>query len=411
MKLIWDITRNCNLNCKHCGAANLQSQKPLDKKNAIKLIENIKKFTDSVDILGGEPFCYPYIWDVFDKLIQEKIEISIITNGQFPKEVIDKITEYPLKNILVSVEGLEKENDFVRGNGTWKKTLFFLMELLKAKRENHLLTNIGVNITINKLNLKKLEELLIFYDGIGIDYIQFNPIILEGNAISYVEDLMITAEEEIDAYEKIMCIASKLNRTKISINIAYPIISKYLNLKYNVKLPIINAQCRAFIDSYYCNPDGEIAPCRKVKGHCLNNGNMDIFSKFESFFETISILRERNCDECEYGDVCRPCPLDKIELKPTVCEIVQKRLKKLNFEDRMLRCTSTTVLIQNDNRYFTYIPAVECKTEYSKEGYKIIKACKKGIRLGELIKVVEMPKEIVMEFVLQEYQKGKLEME
>ena len=154
MKLVWDITNQCNLNCKHCGANNSHSKWNLPKKNAIKFIDNVKEYVDEVDILGGEPLFYPHIFDVIEKLVLEKKKINIITNGQFESSVAKNLLKYPIKSIFVSFEGLEPENDLIRGKGSWNKAIIFLKNLLDERKNK--LTFIGVNIVINKINKNNL---------------------------------------------------------------------------------------------------------------------------------------------------------------------------------------------------------------------------------------------------------------
>lgn len=228
----------------------------------------------------------------------------------------------------------------------------------------------------------------------------------------YVQDLQITAEEEINAYEEIMHASSDLITSNVSINIGYPIISKYLNLKYNGKLPVVNAQCTALIDSFYCNPDGYIAPCRKAEGCLLTNDNYNnFFNNFKTFFEKACVLPERNCHDCEYDNICKSCPLKKATNKPLVCSLAQKRLNELYFNNKVFKCVETTVMLEKDKRYFAYMPLIKCKTEYSKEGYEIMRACEKGAKIQEIVDIVGLPEETIMSFIWQEYQKGKIEME
>ena len=55
--VIWEVTRRCNLKCKHCCVNGGETYKDLsldDEKKIVK--ELIRRKVDKVAISGGEPF-------------------------------------------------------------------------------------------------------------------------------------------------------------------------------------------------------------------------------------------------------------------------------------------------------------------------------------------------------------------
>ena len=82
------LTTVCTLNCKGCSALMSYYKKPFP----ISLnnnIDSLKRFLDSIDsvrtlrLLGGEPLCYPKLYEVLEFLSkQDKAKkVSIVTNG------------------------------------------------------------------------------------------------------------------------------------------------------------------------------------------------------------------------------------------------------------------------------------------------------------------------------------------
>lgn len=82
------LTTFCNLKCKGCSAL-MEYYKKRDNYEVKDIIKSIQRLVDSCDsikhlrLLGGEPLCYPELYDVIAYLKkQEKINrIAIVTNG------------------------------------------------------------------------------------------------------------------------------------------------------------------------------------------------------------------------------------------------------------------------------------------------------------------------------------------
>ena len=82
------LTTFCNLKCKGCSALMELYQNPshIDLNDNIKSLQRIINSVDSIytlRLLGGEPMCYPYLYDILYFLSkQDKIKkVGIVTNG------------------------------------------------------------------------------------------------------------------------------------------------------------------------------------------------------------------------------------------------------------------------------------------------------------------------------------------
>lgn len=201
MKMIWDITNKCNLKCKHCGAVNLKQENLIEKINLEKIINYISEFIEEVHILGGEPLVQPNIFTCINLLKKNNIKVKLITNGQFDDSISKKLIESNVDFILISIDGLEEENDKIRGNNSWDKSKKFLDSLIKYRELKNINTKIGVNFVINNVNYRKIKEFIDYFNNIDIDTIQINPLILEGNALE--NNLNIEEKENLNLLENI----------------------------------------------------------------------------------------------------------------------------------------------------------------------------------------------------------------
>lgn len=413
MKLIWDVTNYCNLNCKHCGAKNSASATYLSKSKAFNLIDVLDSYIDEVDLLGGEPLLYPYIFDVLERLTAKNISINLITNGQFEGPIAEKVLTYPIKSIFVSFEGLKEENDFVRGKGSWDKAFAFLVELIRIKKMQLKNTTIGVNIVLNKRNQENVIRIIDFFDDKKVDRIQFNPLHIDGNAKVNQSTLYLAEEEKVDAYEKIAQKSLNALYSNVTINCDYPLVSHYLNTKYGTSMNPITAECTAFIDSIYANSEGICYPCRRWLKKIDSGKSKEkmSFDSIDEFLHNVAISPTRSCPECEFVSVCHPCPLIIDNKQPQICKIAQERFHSIIDTNKTITFATPAYFVEEKNRYFVYFPELSCKTEYTMEGYNILRMCEFGVDITTLSEKTHMPLENITKFLLQESSKGKLRIE
>lgn len=155
--LIFFITSNCNLRCKHCFYwKNISKFNP---KNELSFeeIKNISKNFDHIHYLtitGGEPMLRKDLFEII-KTFYENNEIkhlALHTNGYLSKKVheISKklIEEFPnmITTISLSLDNLDNKHDKIRERKNAFKNLITTIKLLKP-----LLINKNFDININSV--------------------------------------------------------------------------------------------------------------------------------------------------------------------------------------------------------------------------------------------------------------------
>lgn len=99
-ELIFEITRKCNMKCKHCMRGKAENH-TISKEVINQTLEGVE-CVQSILLTGGEPFLEPEIIDfLFSEIIRREIpvaNINVVTNGSILDERIalsfNKITEY-----------------------------------------------------------------------------------------------------------------------------------------------------------------------------------------------------------------------------------------------------------------------------------------------------------------------------
>ena len=195
LKLVaWELTRQCNLCCKHCRAsAGLRrdaSELSLDEAKA--LVDDIASFSKPILILtGGEPLLCDWLWDIVAYAKERGLKPVIGTNATLIDEAVAaKIAASGIPRISVSIDFPNAaEHDAFRGEkGAFEAALRGIAAVRRAGVE------VQLNATVTKLNrhlLPQLHEL-----ALKSDVQAFHPFLLvptgRGADLANVE---LTAEE------------------------------------------------------------------------------------------------------------------------------------------------------------------------------------------------------------------------
>jgi MoaA/NifB/PqqE/SkfB family radical SAM enzyme len=161
------ITDSCQLKCKHCYNQNIPRENKFMSFDEFKEIfylhnEYVKSFVhyngDSIQeyhIEGGEATLNKDLYKMLSFLFMKNVKIALLTNGiQIPNENILKFFKNPTKNVIqISIDGLEESHDYIRGDGTFKKS----MNTIKYLYDNNIRFNI--NFVYNSKNYKDVYEL------------------------------------------------------------------------------------------------------------------------------------------------------------------------------------------------------------------------------------------------------------
>lgn len=154
--------KNCNLKCKHCYLELDNNKKVKDFIHIDKvkkaLQDSVKENVRNIYLTGGEPMLHPDFNTIL-RMCLKKASTTIMTNGmcindkkaRFLRKVEDEFVETNNNEIIfkLSIDHyLEKENDDLRGRGSYRKSLHALKSLTKY----------GFNPILSITNYYKLDE-------------------------------------------------------------------------------------------------------------------------------------------------------------------------------------------------------------------------------------------------------------
>lgn len=153
MDLAIILTYRCNSKCSMCNIWKY----PTHKKEEVGLdvLSKIPSGIDYLNLTGGEPTLREDLSEIVDLLYPKAMQLEISSNGLHPEKLVPIVRKYPAMKIRVSLEGIGRRNDEIRGekNGFDTK-LRGLIEMKKAGGRD-----LGFATTIQDDNVDDVAEL------------------------------------------------------------------------------------------------------------------------------------------------------------------------------------------------------------------------------------------------------------
>jgi len=154
------ITDSCNLKCRHCyiGERKNAELSPMRIKKILTEFEEMQGLR--VLITGGEPLVHSRFGEINKMLPHFFIRKVLFTNGLLlSKKLLEKLN---IDEIQISIDGLEKAHDAMRGKGTFRKTVEALKNAVSSGFE------VSVSTMIHPANLGDFNEMDSLFKEIGV---------------------------------------------------------------------------------------------------------------------------------------------------------------------------------------------------------------------------------------------------
>ncbi len=171
--IVWNITRKCNLACKHCYSESHKdtSENELDTQQAIALIDDLAQFGIPVILFsGGEPLMRYDIFELIRYASKKGIRAVLSTNGTLINEqTVNKIIEAKLSYIGISIDSAnpDKHNKFRNLQFAFEKSVNAI-KMLKEQGQK-----VGIRVTLTKFNADEMPRLFELADKLNVDRLCF----------------------------------------------------------------------------------------------------------------------------------------------------------------------------------------------------------------------------------------------
>lgn len=176
------LTNRCNLRCKHCYQwSETGYHHDMDKEQQ-KLDIDIQLFKSVLDetaaaksrlyLWGGEPMFHHRFGEILELLAADRRETVICTNGLLIDQYMEGLLALSKDlELLLAIEGFEREHDFIRGKGSFKKTMEQIRKLAELREQGIFKGVLSVHCVIHDGMIGRLPELMAFLEESGIDFV------------------------------------------------------------------------------------------------------------------------------------------------------------------------------------------------------------------------------------------------
>ena len=171
--MIWNLTRRCNLTCKHCYALSADHDYPgeLSFAEVCTVMDDLKLAGVPVLILsGGEPLLRPDLFEIASRAQAMGFYTALSTNGTLiDAAMATRIAQQNFDYVGISIDGLRETHDrFRRLNGAFDASL----AALRLLRERGVRT--GLRYTFTDLNQQDFPALLELMRAEQVDKFYFS---------------------------------------------------------------------------------------------------------------------------------------------------------------------------------------------------------------------------------------------
>ncbi len=185
------VTERCNLNCAHCYLGE-KEERDLEIDIVEKALDEFSPNGLKLLITGGEALLHRRFWEIVELASRYPIRIELLSNGTLiTPTVAEKLSKY-IHSVQISLDGLEKGHESLRGKGSFEKTLAGIKNASKY-------LDVSIATMVHEHNLSEFEELEKLIETLGANEWNLDVPSLAGNASA---DVIPPAQEAAEIFRR-----------------------------------------------------------------------------------------------------------------------------------------------------------------------------------------------------------------
>ncbi|MEE9268912.1 MAG: radical SAM protein [Candidatus Krumholzibacteria bacterium] len=269
--LLLHLTFRCNLKCKHCYTAPAVDQ-DLPLTSILELMDQMVDMQGLTVLLsGGEPLTHPNFWELNNYFTDYDLRFELLTNGTEVTPDVARCLNVDLAQ--VSIDGTERGHDFLRGRGSYKRSLSGIKALRAAG------IPVAIATMVHGENRNDFPELAKLWESFEIT------------------DWIINAPSELGRWRE-------NSEHAVPIQEAAEIMLEY-SYGEGPHLSKSNFTCGSHICSVF--PNGEIYPCPFLHTEEMLIGNIREVDLRSAWVQRKGVTQEMltECQDCRFLEECR----------------------------------------------------------------------------------------------------------
>lgn len=306
--LFVELTQRCNEHCFHCGSSCTAAgaKDELSLVEWCRVLDEVREDFDAsrlmLNVTGGEPLLREDFFQIMDHANSLGFRWGMTSNATLiTPQVARRLAEVGMRTISVSIDGLPKTHDRLRGlSGGYELAMQGIQNLIDVGSFSH----IQVTTVVNHRTMSELDALFEVMCDIDID--SWRVINLEPMGRALLRpDLMCTDDD----YRRLF---SFIREKRLA---GYPVTygcSHYLGLDLEAEVRDWYFLCNAGVYTASVASNGDILACldiprnpQTIQGNIRGERLLKVWKeRFELFRHNLSDLSEE-CASCEHVSFCR----------------------------------------------------------------------------------------------------------
>jgi len=316
--LAWEVTRACNLACRHCRASAQTEPFPgeLSTAEALRLIDEIAKVDSPIVIFsGGEPLLRSDIYQLVERARENGLRCAMAPNGTLlDAESARRLAECGIERVSISIDAPDAagHNAFRGVEGAFEASMRGVEHLLRVGLP------FQINTTVTKSNLSVFGEIHDLARDLGAAAWHIFLLVPTGRG-SEISEEIISSEE----YERILNWFYDFSRTS-SMQLKATCAPQYHRIlrqrakqegiavsRANFGLDAVSRGCLGGNGFCFISHSGQVQPCGYLEldcGQVREEPFPEIWRNSARFRELRDpSLYRGKCGVCEYERVCGGC--------------------------------------------------------------------------------------------------------
>lgn len=297
----------CNMNCDMCYVR--LSREEMDEKGRLRTVEEWSNLTEQMKemgtlfvlLTGGEPLLYPGFKELYCKLLELGMIVTINTNGTLiDEEWADFFGKYKPRRINVTVYGSKEQTyqELCHFPGGYQRTLDGIA-LLKEHR-----IDVRINGSVTAANMDQMDD--IYAIGKKFDF----PVHMDTYMVSCTRERNRTFDSaarllpQEAAHANIKALKNEMTTSDFQNYVDETI----FHIEHGERRYDRNINCLAGRCSFAVNWQGEMRPCLTFSNVCSHPFEVGIKHAWDQLVRDVSglVLHEK-CATCKLRVVCKTC--------------------------------------------------------------------------------------------------------
>lgn len=303
VSFFWEVSYACNLQCRHCYTnSDMHKVIPTDFEEVKSFLNKMKDmgiFTYAIG--GGEPMVLPFIYDMIEYSNSIGLGVSMTSNGTLiGEQEAKKLKQAGLEVIQISIDGLRKTHDNIRGAGTFDKAINSVKFLVDAG------IAVRFGTTLNKENYNEIPQIVQLAKDNNVEVVAFfryMPTSKRGDGLELDKNDLYKIATQLVEIDKNSIKVKNSEGKKFYLIFTPTSFFTFLLREKDLK----NTVCTAGRGKFNLQSNGTVTPCAHLPmpvGNVFNEEPQKVWDKFETITNDVRSIPDE-CTNCQYAQQCR----------------------------------------------------------------------------------------------------------